>query len=344
MKKISLCVPAYNRVDTIKELINSFDKQIYQNKELVISDDSTNDDLYNFISKINRKDITYSKNKHNIGFTENLKKSYLLANGDYIVTLGDDDVLLKPNALSIYIDAFEKNKDIGFVYSNQVQFNEDYEIEYEINMFSKSQYYPKGQETFKKLWLYSIFIGGLAFKNDKKNINNFFPKKKILHPQVFFVGNLLLNFGAYTISNNLIGFRSRKSQFIFRALGNKKERQSGKHQNTELYEILGQINKLNSIKIDSDFIFTRLIKDAPILYPKEKMILGNKILTQNHTSFLKVSEPAKNSNRLKVIYYLTLISPSWLIFFLRLLIFNLVKINNRKKFAKYKLLLMSSIK
>ena len=115
---ISLCVPTYNRADTLKQLIHSFLLQDYKHKELVISDDSSNDDVYNLISSYKDKNIRYYRNKPSLGFPKNFLNSLLKATGDYVITLGDDDVLFSTTTLSRYVEVFDHQPDVHFIYSN----------------------------------------------------------------------------------------------------------------------------------------------------------------------------------------------------------------------------------
>ena len=91
--KISLCVPTYNRPETLSQLINSFLKQDYPNKELVISDDTPNDSIYNLVKETNSNEIKYFRNNPGLGFSQNLLKAMERATGDYLILLGDDDIL-----------------------------------------------------------------------------------------------------------------------------------------------------------------------------------------------------------------------------------------------------------
>jgi len=342
-KKISVCVPAYNRADTIIELYNSFKKQKYSNKELVICDDSTSDVVKTAVLALHDPEITYIKNKKNLGFSKNLLKSLQSASGEYLVILGDDDIFVDPLTLKKYAQVFEAHKDVYYVYANQIQFSEKFEVQYEIRMFDTNRHYPANETNFKKLWLTSIFIGGIGLKNDKALITKAYAQENILHPQVELLGNILVDHAAYTLSDVLIGFRSRDTQFIFRALVDKKQRQKGKHQNTEIFEIFTRICKRHGLKWNSDFIAQRLIRDAKILYPKEKMILGNAMLRNNYQTFCESSIYARNSLQLRIIFILSLLIPSWLIFLLRKLSFLLVSKKNESLFKEYKAKIMQSI-
>lgn len=333
---ISVCVPTYNRSDSLEQLINSFLNQDYSNKELIISDDSTNNNVESLLNEYNVKEIKYFKNKKNIGFSKNLYSAISKANGKYLVILGDDDLFFSKSALSEYVKAFSKDKKIGYVYSNQVQFTNDLEIQYEINMFPRNKIYNKGVSSLENIWLTSIFIGGLALLNKKDCIKKWYSKSEILHPQVELVGHYLLNYNSYVIKKNLIGFRSRESQIIFRALKDKKIKKAGKHQNVELFEIYHRLRKKYILSSNTDFLAKKLIDNSLVFLPKEKMLLGNKIFLENYQEFNSISSYAKHSLKLKLIVLFSLLTPSYLIKILRDFSFLIVKILNKNLFLKYK--------
>src|SRR5437667_12899969 len=114
MNKISVCVPTYNRTDTLRQLIHSYQKQEYKNKELVISDDTPNDSIKKLIKEIDDKSIIFFQNKPSLRFAKNLHASFTRATGDYLITFGDDDVLLNPHVLTRYVEVFENNPKVAF--------------------------------------------------------------------------------------------------------------------------------------------------------------------------------------------------------------------------------------
>jgi len=162
MKKISVCVPAYNRPDTLEQLIHSFIKQDYPNKELVISDDSPNNSIAALVKKYPKRGIRYVHNTPGLGFAFNLLHSLTLAKGDVIVILGDDDVFFSKKSLQEYVLIFDKHPSVSYVYTNAVQFSENLNIELEYKHFAVSTIYKKGDEAMRHMWLSSLFIGGMG--------------------------------------------------------------------------------------------------------------------------------------------------------------------------------------
>lgn len=340
MNKVSLCIPTYNRPETLRQLINSYLKQEYSNKELVVSDDTRNDSIRNLIEEFNEDSIKYFHNDPGIGFYGNLLKAMERASGKYIIILGDDDVLLNTHVFSDYAKIFDTKPAVGFIYSSQVQFSDRMKVEYVINFAHSDKQYKKGREAIENIWIRSIFIGGIGIRNEK-NLRSLYPTKKILHPQVEFIGNILNHSDGYIIAKNHIGFRSHDDQIIFRALKNKKIRQEGNHMTVELFDIFNNLNEMYKLHMNFDFVARQLIDQQLVMIFKEKSILGNKEMENNYKRFCTISKRAKDSKKLKVAFVLAKILPAFAIKLIRNWALQLVAFKNRKAHAEFKNQLMT---
>ncbi len=335
MKKshISLCVPTYNRAGTLEQLIHSFLLQDYMFKELVISDDSSTDDVRLLIKKINNPSIRYFRNKKSLGFPKNLLASMLHAKGDYIIVLGDDDVLFSNKTLSKYVNAFDNNPDVHFIYSNQIQFNNKGTVEAVITKFKKDTVFEKGAAGLRNMYLHSVFIGGQGFRRST-DFELLYPKKNILHPQVQLVGSIIAQYASMGLSEYCIGVRSHEDQIIFRALKNKHIQMDGDHMNIELPKIYRDLVKKYNIKNNEETIINQLINNYPPVIVKEKMYLGNEILNKYYYKFCNLSSHAAKSKKLKFMYFVSLISPAFILRLLRHVIMKLQQLYNRALFSK----------
>lgn len=95
MPLVSILIPTYNRPTYFKQALLSAALQTYPNIEIVICDDSTNDDTkqiaLQYIEKFPCK-IKYYQNQTNIGLRSNFQLAFQRATGEYINYLMDDDL------------------------------------------------------------------------------------------------------------------------------------------------------------------------------------------------------------------------------------------------------------
>jgi glycosyltransferase involved in cell wall biosynthesis len=123
-KLISVLIPTYNRGDLINQTIKSVLNQTYENIEVIVSDDGSKDNTRNIMKKIKDKRVKYYWNKHS-GIPSVTRNNGLKhCKGEYIAFLDSDDLWL-PEKLQHQIAEFEKDKSIGLVCSNGINFNED---------------------------------------------------------------------------------------------------------------------------------------------------------------------------------------------------------------------------
>lgn len=91
--KISVCIPAYNRPDTIKQTIQSVIDQTEKDWELIVTDDSDNKNVESVVISFSDPRIRYTKNPNRLGMEGNWNMGLTLAKGQYIKLLMDDDYL-----------------------------------------------------------------------------------------------------------------------------------------------------------------------------------------------------------------------------------------------------------
>lgn len=111
---VSICIPTYNRLDLLKIALESCFNQTFKNYEIIISDNSENNETKDFIESLCKNNIRYFKNTENIGPEKNVALSISLGVGKYIKPLMDDDVLM-PTALEEMVGIMESQKSVGVV-------------------------------------------------------------------------------------------------------------------------------------------------------------------------------------------------------------------------------------
>ena len=98
---LSICIPTYNRPESLLNCLNSLVLQGRKNFEVCISDNCSKTNIYQLIKPYKKKlNIRFNKNRKNLGFALNVLKVSSMAKGDFILFVGDD-YLLVTNAIFI---------------------------------------------------------------------------------------------------------------------------------------------------------------------------------------------------------------------------------------------------
>lgn len=119
---VSILIPTYNRPEYFKLALESAINQTYRNIEIIVGDDSINNEteklMEYYLEKY--KNISYYHNKINLGQFDNDLKLMDMARGRYINFLMDDDLFEKDKIekmINVFID--DKNNKISLVSSNR---------------------------------------------------------------------------------------------------------------------------------------------------------------------------------------------------------------------------------
>lgn len=121
--KFSIITPSHKYQPYFDDLYDSITKQTYVNWEWIVylNGEFKKDQLSKKILNDDRVKIyeDYDRNT-NIGYVKN--KAFFLGTGDALLEVDHDDILT-PNCLEELLDAFNKNPDCGFVYSDNATYH-----------------------------------------------------------------------------------------------------------------------------------------------------------------------------------------------------------------------------
>ena len=97
MATLSICIPTYNRLSYLRELLDALLPQIdgvaKGAVELVVSDNVSTDGTADYLRSIHRDYLRWWTNGTNIGGDRNFLKCIQEAKGDYVWLVGDDDLV-----------------------------------------------------------------------------------------------------------------------------------------------------------------------------------------------------------------------------------------------------------
>ena len=94
MYKLSIIIPTKNRQFYCKSAIEQFRALNLRNTQLIVQDNSDDDELRTFIADLNDTRIKYNYHPGVLSFVDNFSEAIALADGEYLCMIGDDDGVL----------------------------------------------------------------------------------------------------------------------------------------------------------------------------------------------------------------------------------------------------------
>ena len=114
--KISVITPTFNRPELLRETIESFLRQDYKDKEMIIINDGGDSKKFNRIISEHPDDSSFyflERNK-NEGCPVSLNSGIKVSTGEMICIIADDDLLEGTDSLSSRIAGFEPETDVVY--------------------------------------------------------------------------------------------------------------------------------------------------------------------------------------------------------------------------------------
>lgn len=116
---ISIIIPVINQIGLTEQLLCGIYNNISLLKEIFLIDNGSKDNYTDLIKKFNNPNITYIRNKNNIGVNPSWNLGISLSTGKYISIL-NNDIIINKSFFSKISDTFENNSNIGIVVPNTV--------------------------------------------------------------------------------------------------------------------------------------------------------------------------------------------------------------------------------
>tara|TARA_B110000046_G_scaffold156802_1_gene167774 strand:+ start:13348 stop:14148 length:801 start_codon:yes stop_codon:yes gene_type:complete len=115
---VSIVLITYNRYSKLKECIRSIRDQEYENWELIIINDCSIDQTEQYLESISSNNINIYHNSINKGLVVNLNIAISKAKGTLIARIDDDDKWVHRDKLSLQVNEFKSNQDLGLLGSS----------------------------------------------------------------------------------------------------------------------------------------------------------------------------------------------------------------------------------
>jgi glycosyltransferase involved in cell wall biosynthesis len=157
---VSVAVITFNQQEFIQETIESIINQDYQNFEIVISDDCSQDETWKILQAYHLKfpeKIKINRNERNLGITGNCNEILKQCKGKYIAWMGGDDLMM-PGKLSTQVSYMETHPSCAICYHDLDVF--EHKTGKTLYKFSKKNIPRQGSRAI--LIKYGCFNGGCS--------------------------------------------------------------------------------------------------------------------------------------------------------------------------------------
>jgi glycosyltransferase involved in cell wall biosynthesis len=118
MPKISVIIPAYNRLPMLKEAVDSVLAQDFEDFELIVVDDGSTDGTYEAMKEYGGR-VKVLQNPQNKGVSAARNKGILHAKGKYLAFLDSDDLWVK-GKLTIQATFLDDNPQYPLCYTDEI--------------------------------------------------------------------------------------------------------------------------------------------------------------------------------------------------------------------------------
>lgn len=211
--KISVCIPAYNRASVLRQLLDSVLSQSYANFNVVIAEDGSPERP--LIAAIVREyqerypdRISYHENPINLGYDGNLRRLIELADGDYVLFMGNDD-LMAEGALKAVADVLGRHSNVGVMLRAYAAFEgEPSNIVQEFKYFDRELFFPAGAQTIGTVYRRSVVIPGMVLHRQAALMRATSRFDGTLLYQLYLVAELLVTMNAVYLPEVIALYRN----------------------------------------------------------------------------------------------------------------------------------------
>jgi len=152
---VSICIPTYNRAGMVGKAIESALTQSYQNIEVLVVDNASEDNIESVIATYHDSRLKFFKNDRNLGLFGNFNRCVELSKGDYIHILHSDDYI-DSHFTQTCVEFLETNPNVAMTFTSlQAISNKD---QSSIGIHTQDQVFP-APEGFKEILKSRNLIG-----------------------------------------------------------------------------------------------------------------------------------------------------------------------------------------
>lgn len=168
-KKLSICIPSYNRPTELNRLLKSVDASDESGIEIVIREDCApkRDEVRTAVEEYRQTsayDVIYIENETNYGYDKNIRSLARIAHGKWVMFMGDDDVFVE-GQLDKYLMFLETHDELGYVLRRYQTQSLDGKVE-EYRYSNIDVFLEAGESAVVEFFRRSVFISGFTYRNE----------------------------------------------------------------------------------------------------------------------------------------------------------------------------------
>lgn len=213
MTFISVCIPAYNRVEVLPALLDSIFSQNFDNYEIVICEDKSpqRTEISKIVEKYKKLKpgfIRYFENSQNLGYDANLRNLIKKAHGEYCFFMGNDDLMCE-DALEKVALAVNRYKNVGVLLRSYAAFDGTPDnIVQTFRYFDRELFFPAGEKTISTIYRRSVVIPGMVLhrKSALDCATDYFDGTLLY--QLYLVATILISKNAVYLPDILVLYRN----------------------------------------------------------------------------------------------------------------------------------------
>lgn len=204
---LTIAMPCYERNDFFDTALESALNQTVKCKVIVIDDASSHD---YFEKACRKKNVTYYRNKVNIGLPGNFSKGFELAESKYVMNLQEDDIL-SPYYVESFLKAIRLHPDIDIFFPDIMVLKENGAVPH--NHVLPFGYMPNGQKIIEYGIKYKLGFPYIASVIKKTKAHSFLDvHKEVGSWDWIWLYSNAEKFSFYGDSQKLYSFREHDNQ------------------------------------------------------------------------------------------------------------------------------------
>ena len=210
---LSIAIATYRRSGYLRVLLESIQNEVEADSlqvEVVVNDNASGDDTPDVIGSFGALHPSYECNETNLGPVENVIRAYSRSTGDYVLLMGDDDVV-EPGSLRRIVDVANSAARPGLITGPVTGMAVDGRVLDETvrfpNLGGADREFKPGGDAVEHTFLRATTLSGLCMRRDIADPAGARTHADSLYPQMYLAGVAARDGGAVYLAAPVAAIR-----------------------------------------------------------------------------------------------------------------------------------------